>query len=67
MQFQIECNSFLKSDQTCLTCNEQFEMTEARVIVCNEQGDSYGDICPYCIAMGCNWLERKLQQLVLWA
>jgi predicted amidophosphoribosyltransferase len=63
MQFQIECNSFLKNNQTCLTCNEQFEMKEARVIVCNEQGYSYGDICPECIRRGSNWLGSQLQQL----
>lgn len=63
MQFQIECNSFFKTHQTCLTCDEQFELKEARLIVCNEQGDSYGDICPQCIAMGSNWIGRQLQQL----
>jgi uncharacterized protein CbrC (UPF0167 family) len=62
MQFQIECNSFLKNHQTCLTCNQQFEMMEARVIVCNEQGDSYGDICPSCIERGSNWVGAQLQQ-----
>lgn len=61
MQFQIECNSFLKNSQTCLTCNELFEMREARVIVCNERGDRYGDICPQCIGMGFNWIETQLQ------
>ncbi len=63
MQFQIECNSFSKNDQACLICNEGFEMKEARVIVCNEQGDSYGDICPECIAMGINWIGSQLQDL----
>jgi hypothetical protein len=62
MQFQIECNS-LKKKQICLTCHEQFEMREARVIVCSEQGDSYGDICPQCVAMGFNWVGRQLKQL----
>jgi len=38
-------------------------MSEARVIVCNEQGDSYGDICPECIAMGFDWIGNQLQQL----
>ncbi|HAG84699.1 MAG TPA: hypothetical protein DCL61_26995 [Cyanobacteria bacterium UBA12227] len=63
MQFQIECNSLLKNYQTCLTCREPFEMREARVIVCNERGDSYGDICPQCIAMGFNWIGNQLQHL----
>jgi hypothetical protein len=62
MKFQIECNS-LKNNQICLTCNEQFQMREARVIVCNDRGDSYGDVCPECIAMGYNWIGSKLQQL----
>jgi uncharacterized protein CbrC (UPF0167 family) len=63
MQFQIECNSFFRDFQTCLICNQQFEMKEARVIVCNEEGDSYGDICPHCIVMGSNWIGSKLQQI----
>ena len=62
MQFQIECNP-LKDYQTCLTCNDQFEMKQARVIVCDEKGDSYGDICPQCIAMGFNWIGRQIQEL----
>lgn len=63
MQFQIECNSFLKNNQTCLTCKELFEMREARVIVCNERGDSYGDICPQCMALGFDWIGSQLEQL----
>ena len=63
MQFQIECNSFLKKSQTGLTCNERFEMKEARVIVCNQRGDSYGDICPQCITMGFGWIGKQLQYL----
>ena len=63
MQFQIECNRIFKKHQMCLTCHEQFEMREARVIVCNEQGDSYGDICPQCVAMGFKWIGSKLQQV----
>ncbi len=64
MQFQIECNSLLKNHQMCVTCNKQFEMKEARVIVCNEQGDSVGELCPKCIRMGFHWLGSQLQQLI---
>lgn len=62
MQFQIECHP-IKDYQTCLTCNDQFEMKQARVIVCDEKGDSYGDICPQCIAMGFDWIGRQIQNL----
>jgi hypothetical protein len=61
MQFQIECNS-LKIKQKCLVCNQVFDMKEARVIVCSSQGDSYGDVCPGCLARGADWIKSQLQQ-----
>lgn len=39
-------------------------MREARVIVCDERGDSYGDLCPKCVRKGFNWLGGQLQQLI---
>ena len=63
MQFQLECNSLSSKQQTCLACKNPFEMREARVIVCNNHGDGYGDICPQCIAMGRSWIKRRLKQL----
>lgn len=62
MKFQIECNT-LQSDQICLVCNQQLQMGEARLIVCNDYGDSFGDICPHCIAMGSDWISSQLQQI----
>ena len=63
MQFQVECNSFVLKQPTCLICQEQFEVIKARVIVCNDEGDGYGDICPKCIAMGSVWINSQLQSL----
>lgn len=60
MQFQIECNT-LKNNQICLICNTQFQMQAVRLIVCNDRGDGYGDICPQCIAMGADWIGNKLK------
>lgn len=62
MQLQIECNS-LKNDQICLICNNQFQMSEARLIVCNYQGDRYGDVCPHCILKGGNWIAKQLNSI----
>jgi hypothetical protein len=62
MQFQIECNTE-KHSQVCLVCRQTFQMHEARLIVCNDQGDGYGDICPQCAAKGGNWVQVKLQEL----
>jgi hypothetical protein len=61
MRFQLECNN-LNKEQICLICNKQFQMREARLIICNNQGDSYGDVCPDCIAMGAKWIANQLQQ-----
>ncbi|RUR84467.1 hypothetical protein ACF3DV_19360 [Chlorogloeopsis fritschii PCC 9212] len=59
MQFQIECNS-KNNSQKCLICHQHFQMNAARLIVYNDQGDSYGDICPQCIARGGNWIKIQL-------
>jgi hypothetical protein len=61
MQFQIECNT-LKNNQMCLICNQLFQTREARVIVCSEEGDGYGDVCPECIGRGVHWIKSQLQE-----
>mgnify|MGYP003476655484 CR=1 len=62
IKLQIECNS-LKNDQACLICSEHLQMNEARLLVCNDRGDSYGDICPNCIIKGKTWIDSQLYQL----
>ena len=61
MKFQIECNTGIIS-QVCLICQESFQMHEARLIVYNDQGDTYGDICHHCIVRGGDWIKFQLQQ-----
>lgn len=61
MRFQIECNK-MPISQNCLICRQQFRMKEARLIICNDEGDSYGDVCPECMARGANWINSRLQQ-----
>ncbi|MBD2195830.1 MULTISPECIES: hypothetical protein [Calothrix] len=61
MQFQIECNSE-KSSQVCLICRQTFQMLAARLIVCNDDGDGYGEICHQCTAKGGNWVQGQLQE-----
>ncbi len=61
MQFQIECNT-LKNNQMCLICNQLFQTREARLIVCSDQGDGFGDVCPECIARGAHWIKSQLQE-----
>jgi hypothetical protein len=61
MKFQIECNT-RKSRQVCLICQQNFQMNEARLIVCSDEGGGYGDICPQCIARGGNWIQVQLQE-----
>jgi hypothetical protein len=60
MQLQIEYNNSALTHQTCLVCNQLFGPREARVIVCNDRGNSCGDICPPCIAMGPDQLWKHL-------
>ncbi|MBG1242629.1 hypothetical protein F8R90_15975 [Nostoc sp. NZL] len=59
MKYQIECNTG-KSRQVCLICQQNFQTHEARLIICNDQGEGYGDICYQCIAKGGNWIQLQL-------
>ncbi|MBC1223022.1 hypothetical protein GNF10_12050 [Nostoc sp. UCD121] len=61
MKFQIECNTD-KINKICLICQQNFQTHEARLIVCNDQGEGYGDICYECIANGGSWVQSQLQQ-----
>ena len=63
MQLQVECNGLSPKQQLCWICNHSFEMSEARIIVCDDQGDSYGEVCPQCLSMGFNWIKNQFQQL----
>ncbi|MUG95840.1 hypothetical protein F7734_27165 [Scytonema sp. UIC 10036] len=59
MKFQIECSSLAKQE-FCLICDRPIHTAEARLIVCSDQGDGFGDICPECIGMGAYWIKSQL-------
>ncbi|MDZ8079042.1 MAG: hypothetical protein RMX35_08065 [Nostoc sp. DcaGUA01] len=61
MKYQIECNTG-KINQICLICQQSFQTNEARLIICNDQGESYGDLCYQCIANGGDWVQFQLQK-----
>ncbi|RCJ15920.1 hypothetical protein A6S26_06390 [Nostoc sp. ATCC 43529] len=61
MKFQIECNT-AKNSQICLICQQKFMAKEARLIICNDQGEGYGDLCYQCIGKGGNWVQLQLQK-----
>lgn len=61
MKFQIECNPG-KISKICLICQQNSQTDEARLIVCNDQGKGYGDICHQCIAKGGDWVQFQLQK-----
>lgn len=63
MQLQIEYNNCSFKEQICYLCKQQFEMKEARVIVCNKHGEGLGEVCPHCISKGFIWMEKRFQQL----
>ena len=64
MQLQIECNNLSTKQQFCWLCNHSFESGEARVIVCDNRGANYGEICPQCLSMGFDWIENEFEQLL---
>ena len=62
MQLQIECNH-IPQQQSCCICNQLIEMTQARVIVCNDQGTHCGEVCTQCLKKGFHWLSEQFEQL----
>ncbi|MDZ8065952.1 MAG: hypothetical protein RMY64_09960 [Nostoc sp. DedQUE08] len=61
MKFQIECNTG-KTSKICLICQQSSQTDRARLIVCNDQGEGYGDICHQCISKGGDWVQLQLQK-----
>lgn len=64
MQFQIECGPVLAKSEPCLLCKNSLPSGEARLIVCGDRGNSYGDICPHCIKKGSNWIRTQVQNFL---
>lgn len=60
MQLQIECNHSTAVNQSCILCQATFQPSQARVIVCNNLGSRFGDLCPTCISQGSDWIWQKL-------
>jgi hypothetical protein len=63
MQLQLEYNSSPFQNQQCLICKEQFKTTEAKILVCNNQGYAFGEACPNCLKEGFNWISDRFEQL----
>lgn len=64
MQLRVECIGLPASSQPCLLCEQPFHMKEGRVIVCDDHGQGYGDICPQCIGRGFYWISQQFEQLI---
>jgi hypothetical protein len=63
MQLQVECNDRVGKHQVCWTCDRIFKMQAAQVILCDEQGENCGNVCPTCISRGYGWLNSQFEQL----
>lgn len=63
MQLQVECG-LPGLAQPCTLCEQSFEMKEGRVILCSDQGDKYGEVCPQCISQGIHWLNHQFERLM---
>lgn len=63
MQLQIECNYAPGQTQICSLCKTSFVMQEAQILLCNEQGRSYGQVCPKCLGRGLNWINNQFDTL----
>jgi acetylglutamate synthase len=63
MQLQVEYNYSPSQKQQCIICNRQYKSAEAKVIVCNNQGISSGEVCSECLAHGFNWISDRFEHL----
>lgn len=63
MQLQIECNRLPGNLETCLICQNTFMQKDAQVILCNDQGRGYGEVCSHCLGRGLNWIGDRFNQL----
>jgi hypothetical protein len=63
MQLQIEYNYSPSQKQQCLICTKYFKMAKAKVIICSNQGRSYGEACPRCLEKGYSWLSDRFELL----
>jgi DNA-directed RNA polymerase subunit RPC12/RpoP len=61
MQLQVECSNTVGKQQVCQICNRSFEMQAAQVMVCDDQGSIYGNVCPECISRGFGWLNSHFK------
>jgi hypothetical protein len=62
MQLQVECNGTGKHHD-CWTCDRSFEVHSARVLIYNNHGKNYGEVCPQCLDRGFEWLSHRFEQL----
>ena len=63
MQLQIECSNLAFKKRQCLICKQSFIVKEARVILCDEQGEGYGELCSLCISKGFGWIQQRFDSL----
>jgi hypothetical protein len=64
MQLQIEHTSSLPTQQSCVLCDQFFRPNLARVIVCGQDGEAYGDLCTDCLAQGSGFIRTQLQRFL---
>jgi hypothetical protein len=63
MQLQIECATLPSQKYKCLICNQSFRPKDAQVLVCDEQGESQGEICSPCLGKGFGWIQQQFNLL----
>lgn len=63
MQLQVECNRTPGKSEICLVCNTPFVIEEAQIILCSDQGRSWGDVCITCVNQGLNWISERCDRL----
>ncbi|NJR49023.1 MAG: hypothetical protein HC780_05050 [Leptolyngbyaceae cyanobacterium CSU_1_3] len=63
IQFQIECRNSSLNQGACCICEHSFEAKEAKVIVCDDQGENCGEVCPTCISQGYGWIQEQFTHL----
>ncbi|NDJ18167.1 hypothetical protein [Myxacorys almedinensis] len=61
MQLQIECNTSKHGSQVCCVCSHRFALGQAKVILCDDQGAAYGEVCSACLHNGFDWIKQEFE------
>lgn len=63
MKVQLERTlANVPSNLTCSACASEFKTSRIRALLCHDDGQIHGDLCPSCVKAGATSIQRQLQK-----